>query len=156
MRVDEVMTTNVPTCGPLETLSAAAQALWMGGLGCVAVVTRDDDAGPRLVGMVTDADVCRAAYAECRPLDRIRVASAMTTAVTACRAADPIDRALELMRRTGRHRLPVVDERDCLVGVIALADIARAATEATRGPAIGNVAEALAAVRGRWRGRRAA
>jgi signal-transduction protein with cAMP-binding, CBS, and nucleotidyltransferase domain len=91
----------------------------------VPVVQGDGAERPRLVGIVTDRDVCMAAYIQGKPLASIPVASAMERDLATCVAADPITVALNVLRTRRLHRLSVVERDAELVGVLSLADIAR-------------------------------
>lgn len=126
MKVDEVMTRDVLTCGPEEGLNAAARIMWDRDCGCVPVIEREDG-GARVIGMLTDRDVCMAAYTQGRSLADIQVRSAMATEVRACRATDSIDMALQTLEQHRLHRLPVLDQDNHLVGLLSLADLAREA-----------------------------
>jgi CBS domain-containing protein len=124
MRVDQIMTRNVRTCRPGDTLSTAAQMMWEADCGCVPVV---DEADARLVGIITDRDICMAGYTQGRPLSGIRVDSAMARQVHSCRPTDSLGEALNILRQRQIRRLPVVDNGDHLVGMLSLADAAREA-----------------------------
>ena len=126
MRVEQIMTRNVWTCSPGDSLSAAAQVMWESDCGCVPIVEHDED-GSRVIGIITDRDVCMAGYTQGRPLSAIRVESAMARQVRSCRATDSIAEALNMLRQHQLHRLPVVDNGDHLVGMLSLADAAREA-----------------------------
>ena len=82
--------------------------------------------------MITDRDVCMAAYTQGRELSWILVASAMSRAVHACAPSDSIAVAEELMRMHQVRRLPVV-LGGRLVGMLTLNDVARAAASRHRG-----------------------
>ena len=60
MKVEDLMTRSVGTCRPTDTLSSAAQLMWERDCGCVPVVS--DDGSNRVVGMLTDRDICMAAH----------------------------------------------------------------------------------------------
>jgi CBS domain-containing protein len=154
MNVEQLMTRNVEICRPTDPLSAAASIMWNRDCGCVPVVQATDGTD-RLVGMITDRDVCMAAYTQGRALSGIEVRRAMATTVRACASGDSIDTALETMAMNQLHRLPVVDRDGRLVGLLSLADAAReAAREHARTPKevtevrIGEVIEAICAPRG--------
>ena len=87
----------------------------------------DEDGGPRVVGMVTDRDLCMAAYTQGRPLEAIGVSTAMSQRVCSCRPTDALRVALNVLRANQLHRLPVVDADEHLVGMLSLADVAREA-----------------------------
>lgn len=128
MNVDELMAKEVKTCGPRATLNVAAQIMWETDCGCVPVVGD----GAQVVGMVTDRDICMAAYTRGAPLWDITVESAMSKQVHACHPGDTLTKAEEIMRRYQVRRLPVVDQGGHLVGLLSLADIAREAERERR------------------------
>jgi CBS domain-containing protein len=120
MKVEELMTASVKACRLDDSLNTAAQIMWDNDCGCVPVV----DPADYVVGMLTDRDVCMAAYIQGRPLREIRVSSAMSRGVFTCKLDDTVAAAEEVMRMHQIRRLPVVDERGCLVGILSLNDIA--------------------------------
>jgi CBS domain-containing protein len=126
MKVEQLMTRNVESCRPSDCLNRPAQVMWEHDCGIVPVVSDGDGSG-RVVGMLTDRDICMAAYTQGRPLQEIPVASAMAQDICSCRPSDAIAVALKVMETNQIRRLPVVDQDDRLVGIISLADIAREA-----------------------------
>ncbi len=151
MRIENVMTKTVATCVPEQSLNDAARIMWERDCGIVPIVLGPDDR--RVVGVVTDRDICIAAYTKGRSLAQIPIGDVMATKVTSCRAGDEISAAEELMRQAQVHRLPVVDESEQLAGIVSLADIARASARKVGGrPQVscGEVGETVAAIlRGR-------
>lgn len=121
MNVHQVMTKNAETCQPQDSLSRAAEIMWDHDCGCVPVV----DDGGRVVSMITDRDICMAAFTRGIPLYALPVADAMSKNIVACRPDDQISYAQNLMQTNGVRRLPVVDEERRLVGILSLNDIAR-------------------------------
>ena len=126
MKVEQLMTRTVATCHPADFLNAAARIMWEHDCGCVPVVA-EEEGGARVVGMLTDRDICMAAYTQGKPLGAIKVASSMSQQVCSCRPADSIAVALNVLRTNQLRRLPVVDGDEHLIGVLSLADIAREA-----------------------------
>jgi CBS domain-containing protein len=129
MKVEQLMTRDVRTCRPGDRLNAAAQMMWERDCGCIPVVEQDDGAA-HVVGMITDRDICMAAYTQGRPLSDIAVESAMARTVRSCHSSDSLGAALKILQQNQLHRLPVVDQDEHLVGMLSLADAAR---EAARG-----------------------
>lgn len=123
MNVGQLMTQNVRACRPEDTLQAAAQIMWDCDCGCVPVV----DADRRVQGMLTDRDICMAAYTQGGPLRALYVSNAMSKQVYSCRAEDTLEAAEEVMRTHQVRRLPVVGAGGRLVGIISLNDLARGA-----------------------------
>jgi CBS domain-containing protein len=123
MRVGELMTIDVKACGPGDSLNRAAQIMWENDCGCVPVA---DGAG-KVVGMLTDRDICMAAYTQGRLLAEISVSSAMSKTIVSCRADDAVAAAERLMREERVRRLAVVEADGRLAGILSLSDIARRA-----------------------------
>jgi CBS domain-containing protein len=121
MKVQDLMTRNVKKCGPNDTLEQAARSMWEADLGCLPVV--DEEGTP--VGIITDRDVCMAAYTQGGALRDARVSSAMSRKLITCRPDSSIADVEELMRSAQIRRIPVVDFMGLLVGMVTLADLAR-------------------------------
>jgi CBS domain-containing protein len=149
MKVERLMTRDVTTCRPDDTLNDAARVMWERDCGFVPITA--GEASRRVVGIVTDRDVCIAAYTRGQALGQIRIRDVMSTGIRSCRPADDLAAAEATMRACQIHRLPVVDEADQLLGVISLADIAReAAREAgsrRQEVTAAEIGETLAAIR---------
>jgi CBS domain-containing protein len=120
MKVQNLMTAKVETCWADDSLEVSAKIMWEKDCGFVPVV----DAEYRVTGVLTDRDICMAAYTQGKKLAEITVRSAMAHQVFTCRDDEPIRAAEELMRDAQVRRLPVVDADGRLVGVISLGDIA--------------------------------
>jgi len=125
MKAEKIMTTDVATCRPEDSLNEAARIMWERDCGFVPVTAETSDG--RVVGILTDRDVCMAAYTRGQRLGEIRVADVMSKDIHACKATDDLDAVEEAMRGSQVHRLPVLDGDARLLGVISLADIAREA-----------------------------
>ena len=128
MKIRELMTTTVRTCGPNDNLNTAANLMWNDDCGCVPVV----DDGAHVVGMVTDRDIAMAAYTQGAPIAAIPVTTAMAKSVLTCHGDDDIEVAETLMRDNQIRRVPVVDAQGHLEGLLSLNDIARIANEPRR------------------------
>jgi predicted transcriptional regulator len=114
----------------------------------------DDES--RVVGVITDRDICMAAYLNNRSPYDLDVGDFMSHQVLVCHPRDRIADVTATMRRAQVRRLPVTDEDGRLVGILSLADIARMADGAAEstGPAsaVLDVGRTLGAV-GKPRGR---
>ena len=127
MKVKELMTSEVKCCADYNTLNTAAQAMWEHDIGCVPVVDKED----RVIGMLTDRDICMSAYIQGVALTGALVTSAMSKEVFSCTPEDDIAAAEKLMKEKQIHRLLVLDAKGHPAGVISLNDIAlEAAREA--------------------------
>jgi CBS domain-containing protein len=119
MIVAEVMEPQASACSPNDSLRVAAQIMWERDCGSVPV-TED---GGRVVGMITDRDICMAAYLRDTRLGECAVGEVMARPAAACRPSDPIGKAESTMREHRIRRLPVIDESNHLVGVLSLNDL---------------------------------
>ena len=130
MRVQEVMTSN-PTCvTPGATIREAAQLMRRENIGIVPVI--EDTGNKRLVGVVTDRDIAIRVVAGGRDPDT-RVSEIMSTSdLATCTADDDVDEVMEAMAIEQVRRIPIVDERGSLVGIVAQADIVRKARDRGR------------------------
>ena len=124
MNIGALMTRDPGTCGPDDPLCTAAQIMWDKNCGCVPIV----DAERHPIAMITDRDICMAAYTQGRPLWSIPVSSAASRIVVFVRESDTIESAEGLMQAYRIRRLPVVDTDGRLVGIISLNDLARHAS----------------------------
>jgi CBS domain-containing protein len=121
MRVRELMTQPVYSCSIHDSANTAAQIMWEHDCGVVPVV----DANHRVVGVVTDRDLCMAAYFQNKPLNDIPLAGVMAQQVCTCLAEDEVAQAERTMADKQIHRLPVVAADGSLIGILSLADVAR-------------------------------
>lgn len=123
MNVEELMTRGAETCSTHDSLARAAQIMWERDCGCVPVL----DHQRRLMGMLTDRDLCMAAYTQGRPLQEISAAQVMTQNLKTASPSDSIEAIETLMQVHQLRRLPVVAADGALVGMITLSDLAREA-----------------------------
>ncbi len=145
MKIDKLMVKNVLTCLAEDNLCVPARSMWDGDCGSIPVV----DSKSRVIGMITDRDICMAAYTQGKPLQSIRVQSAMSKELVCCKSSDSLEQAEELMRRQKVRRLPVVDAEKRLIGLLSLHDVARAALSeppATREARLRDAGQLLAEV----------
>jgi CBS domain-containing protein len=125
MIVEKLMTSSVACCHPDDSLDHAAEFMWHRDCGALPVCESADSR--KVVGMVTDRDICMHAHFQQRPLSELQIRGAMSQGVRSCKATDSIVAVEQIMREAGVRRLPVVDDGGDLVGIITLADLAREA-----------------------------
>lgn len=122
MKVEQIMTSDVKFCTENDNLSRAAQLMWENDCGFVPVLALNGQA--KLVGVLTDRDICMAAYTQGGSLSEIPVGTAMAHQVFTCKPGDDIRQAEMLMKQNQIRRLAVTDERGILVGVVSINDLA--------------------------------
>lgn len=125
MKVSDIATLNVRSCDADTNLATVASYLWEQDCGVVPVV----DETRRVLGVVTDRDICMAAATRPAHVSQIPAKDLMTGKPCTCRLADDARVALRVMTQNGVRRLPVVDEIGRLVGILSLADFIRASRD---------------------------
>jgi CBS domain-containing protein len=119
--VSRIMSSSPRQCAADDSLNRAAQIFWEADCGFLPVVGGDG----KLLGVITDRDVCMAEYLKGGSLLGSNVGSAMTRSVYSCAPEHPIEHALSLMAAHRVRRLPVLHDDGTLAGIVALADVAR-------------------------------
>jgi len=90
-------------------------------VGIVPVV--DDQSSRKLVGVVTDRDLAiRIVAAERDGTTRVREVMSESRLAT-CSPDEDIDEAMDTMAAEQVRRIPIVDERGSLVGIVSQADV---------------------------------
>lgn len=143
MKIEKIMSTDVRSCGEADSLDHAARLLWEHDCGALPVT----DHG-RAIGIITDRDICMAAYTQGKPLREISVGAVMTRNPVTCAPSDDVAVAEAKMREHRIRRLPVT-ENDKVVGMLSLNDLANALQHGKvgrNGISLDEVANTLAAV----------
>ncbi|HEX6597983.1 MAG TPA: CBS domain-containing protein [Gemmatimonadaceae bacterium] len=128
MNISELMSKDPRTVTPDTPVSEAAQLMKEEDIGMVPVIERVGGAETRgrLVGVITDRDIAIRTVAEGRASDS-PVRDVMSSGVRTATPDDSVESVMELMGREQVRRVPIVDERGSLVGVVSQADLARKA-----------------------------
>lgn len=134
MQIRDLMTRDVQTVGPADSIRRAAEMMDSLNVGSLPVCD-----GGRVVGMVTDRDITVRATSAGRAPDDCKVDEVMTTDVHCCYEDDVVTDVARLMGNVQIRRVPVLDADDRLVGIVALGDIATEAKENAGGPTLERV-----------------
>jgi len=132
MRISEIMSKPAVTCEAGDSLSVAAQAMSARDCGAIAVTGEHG----RLVGMITDRDICMATHTRGVAPDAISVSDVMARRVTSCHADDSAAVAEGMMRDKQIRRIPIVDDAGRPIGMLSQSDLARNAASAPRQNAV--------------------
>lgn len=124
MKVQDVMTRNPRSVTPDDPAREAAQVMRDQDVGFVPVIE-----GGRLAGVITDRDLAIRLVAEGRDGGTLVREVMSRGEIATLRPDEDVDRAMESMAREKVRRIPVVDERGTVVGVVAQADIVRKARD---------------------------
>jgi CBS domain-containing protein len=117
-RVSDLCVRNVIVAKPGDPVRDAARRMVEGEVGTLVVV--DDERRP--LGILTDRDVMARCVARGVDPAGLRVSRIMSAPAVWVREDAGLAQALDEMARLGVRRLPVVDARDRLVGLLALDD----------------------------------
>lgn len=119
MKVKEIMTGDVQCCSPQTNLAAAAKMMWDSDCGVLPVLSVEG----KVIGVITDRDICMAAATKNKPPSEITVWETITGQVHTCSPDDDVEQALAIMANHQVRRLPVVDDEGILQGMLSLNDI---------------------------------
>ena len=123
MKVSEVMTRDVETVRPDQTVREAASFMLRADAGSIPVTE-----GDRLIGMITDRDIAVRGVAHGHgPETPVR--ELMSSGLVCARVDDDVEDAANKMSEAQVRRLPVIDEQERLCGILSLGDLAREADE---------------------------
>ena len=124
MKAQEIMTKNPACVTPHDSAQHAAELMGQHDCGCVPVV--DERNSNRVVGVVTDRDIAVRAVAKGKA-PNTPVSEIMTANAVCCPPdADVRDVERKMSDRQIR-RVVIADADGCCVGIVAQADLARAA-----------------------------
>jgi CBS domain-containing protein len=119
MKVKELMTPDAKAIWLTESLADAARLMWENDCGVLPII-KD---GRKVIGLITDRDVCMASAMRDRNPSAISVEEVMTGQVYAVNPEENIDQALQLMQQHQIRRLPVIDPEGELQGILSMNDI---------------------------------
>ena len=125
MKAQDIMSTNPRCVTPEQDVREAARIMKDENIGVVPVV--EASGSKKLVGMLTDRDIAIRVVAEGKSSAQVR--EIMSGNPRTAKANDSVDDIMDLMGREQVRRIPVVDDRGELVGIVAQADIVRDAKD---------------------------
>ncbi|MBI2920585.1 MAG: CBS domain-containing protein [Planctomycetes bacterium] len=129
MLVSEICTKDVRCCDRNTDLASAARMMWESDCGVIPVV----DAENKVIGVVTDRDICIAGATRRQLASEIRVGDVMGATCVTCRPAEDVRSVLAAMAQHSVRRLPVVDDNRKLSGMISISDVIQAARDPREG-----------------------
>jgi CBS domain-containing protein len=123
MLIQEVMTTDVKCCTREDTAQKAAQIMKAADTGVVPIV--EEGNGAKVVGIVTDRDLCTGVVAEAKNAGEVKVRDLLSDRVIGCYADDDTSDVADTMAVYQVRRLPVLDDDDRLIGIVSIGDLTR-------------------------------
>ena len=119
MKVRDVMSADALCCKPENNLGTAVELLWSRNCGMLPVVDNDH----KLLGVITDRDICIALGTRNRLPGDVTVGEVATTKVFSCMPDDEIHEAVHTMAQNHVRRLPVIDARGAVQGILSMDDV---------------------------------
>ncbi len=119
MKIQDLMIRDVETCLGTTDLAAVSMTMWRQDCGIVPVI----DNTRRVLGVITDRDICMALATQHRRAEEITAQEAMSGRLFSVRPDEDVHVALEAMRTQRVRRLPVVDAEQRLRGLVSLNDV---------------------------------
>lgn len=132
MTIGEICTREVVYVGRNESAAEAARLLRQHHVGCL-VVLDPPEAGGKPAGVVTDRDIAVGIVATALDAERTPVEAVMRPGLAFIREDEGLGRAVALMRAEGVRRLPVVDAKGALVGIVSADDLLELVAEEVSG-----------------------
>jgi CBS domain-containing protein len=124
MNVYDLCQKHVVTVRKHEELATAARMMRERNVGCLVVVeSAGAIGGERPIGMLTDRDIVTNVIARESDPHSVAVDDVMTRHPLTVAYSAPIDDALQRMRSGGVRRVPIVDDRGRVAGILSVDDI---------------------------------
>ena len=119
MKIKQLMTKNTNSCQPADKLIKAVEIMRQNDCGAVPVV----DENEKVVGMITDRDICLAVADTGSKISQIKVEKLMTKKIISCSPDDKIEDALKKMRKNQLKHLAVTGKDNKIVGILSVTDV---------------------------------
>ena len=139
MKCADIMAARPSCCKVDDSVLRAAEIMRTEDVGSVPVVMSQSDR--RVIGIVTDRDLTLRLIAEGKAPEVTTVSEVMTRSPVTCMVNDDVQGAMQTMSRHQVRRVPVVDERGELCGIISQADIARHLDERQAGEVLEDISQ---------------
>jgi len=136
MKVRQAMHAGVDWCAPETLLSDIARIMRDSDVGAVPIGEND-----RLIGMVTDRDIVCRGFADGRDPASLTARDVMTEGIVYCREDAEIEDAIHMMEDKQVRRMPVINDKKRMTGMLSLGDLSHAAGRELTG----ELAEAVSA-----------
>lgn len=120
MRASEIMTKDPACVTAGDSIRKAVELMRTRDVGLIPVVENGNSR--KLLGVITDRDIALRVVGEGLPADG-NVQQFMSNGVHTARPDDEVDSVMNLMGREQIRRIPIVDERGSVVGIVAQADV---------------------------------
>jgi CBS domain-containing protein len=120
-KCNEVMTKDPICCLPNDLVIIAAQLMKSEHVGSIPVI--ENEQTKKLVGIVTDRDLALKIVADKLDANSTKVEMVMTRKLVTCHSEDDLQKAMDAMAENQLRRIPIVDDDNKILGIIAQADV---------------------------------
>lgn len=128
MKVKDAMHKGAEWVAPDTAVSQVAKRMRELDVGSIPVGEND-----KLIGMVTDRDITCRAVANGKDMSKLTARDVMTKGIVYCRDGEDLDDALRIMESKKIRRLPVIDDKKRMVGMLSLGDVSHATSHELSG-----------------------
>src|SRR5947209_964098 len=136
--IRDVMTPNPACVSAKDSIREVARIMAREDTGMVPVVD-----GKKIIGMITDRDIVVRLVAEGKDPANAHVNEAMTKNVRAVKESSTVNEVLDVMSRAQVRRVPVVNDRDEIVGIVSMGDVAEKTNQDGKvGKTVENISQA--------------
>jgi CBS domain-containing protein len=122
MKIRDMMTPNPVCCVPTDSAHTVARIMCDESVGSIPVIIDQDSR--KLVGVITDRDLCCSVVANGLDSKATPIEKFMTLNPVACREGENVENCESLMQEHQIRRIPIVDSNDRVIGIVAQADLA--------------------------------
>jgi CBS domain-containing protein len=134
MKVKDAMHNGAEWMAPQTPIADIAKRMRDLDIGAIPVGEND-----RLIGMVTDRDIACRGVANGADLGKLTARDVMSRGIFYCRETEELEDAMRIMEQKQVRRLPVINDRKRMVGMLSLGDIADAAPHDLSGEVVAAV-----------------
>jgi CBS domain-containing protein len=120
MQVKDVMTEDVACVSPRTTIAEAAKLMRDRDIGALPIAEKNG-----VIGIVTDRDICCRVIAQGLDPETTAVSEVMSRNVATCFEDQELPEAAHIMEQRQVRRLPVMDRKRKLVGIMSLGDLSQ-------------------------------
>jgi len=131
MKVKEAMHEGVTWVSPDMPLAQVAAKMRAEDIGAIPVGEND-----RLIGMVTDRDICCRGLANGHDISKLKARDVMSKPILYCNEDETVETALKAMKKGQVRRLPVINAKKRMVGILSLGDLSAKASANLSGEAL--------------------
>lgn len=128
MKVRDAMHKGVQWVDPETKVPELAKTMREHDIGALPVGEND-----RLIGMVTDRDIVCRGFSNGNPVDALTARDVMSQGIVFCRDDEELDDAMHIMEQKQIRRLPVINDKKRMVGMLSLGDVSHSSARELSG-----------------------